>query len=247
MQLEALFNQYYEQLNGNDREVLKIILGDQKKYSTYSSTELADECHVSRATLLRVCKKIGLKSFADLKLILKGSSEHGKGQDFDSICTVYHNLLDELNKFSYEEICQVLYEADTIYIYGTGNEQKTLADEFKRIFLSAGKLVIEVFDYGEMRFVQEDFKPGDILVMISLSGETKEGIQILNSVIPTGIRLLSITRLQNNTISRLCNYNLYVATQVVESKIPYELISVFYVLLDILFINYLLYVDGEAE
>ncbi len=153
-------------------------------------------------------------------------------------------MIDELNKFSYKQICQILYEAETIYIYGTGNEQKTLADEFKRIFLFTGKLVIEVFDYGEMEFVRSNFKKTDLFVIISLSGETKEGIRILNAVIPTGIRLLSITRLQSNTISSLCDYNLYVATQVVESQNFYELISAFYILLDLLFINYLDYVNG---
>ena len=109
-----------------------------------------------------------------------------------------------------------------------------------------GKLVIEVFDYGEMEFVRKNFKRTDLFVIISLSGETKEGIRILNAVIPTGVRLLSITRLQSNTISGLCDYNLYVATQVVEQQSFYELISAFYILLDLLFLNYLEYVT-EVE
>lgn len=245
--LEELVNQYRNQLNENDRNVLDLILLDQKRFSTYSSTEFANACHVSRTTLLRICRKIGLKSFSDLKVVLKNSVDIGKKSekiDFDEVCQVYHHLIDELNKFSYEQICQVLYEAESVYIYGTGNEQKTLADEFKRIFLFTGKLVIEVFDYGEMEFVRSNFKKTDLFIIISLSGETKAGIQILNAVIPTGIRLLSITRLQSNTISSLCDYNLYVATRVVENQNFYELISAFYVLLDLLFINYLDYVNG---
>lgn len=247
--LEELVNQHRDQLSKSEKEVLDIILSDQKSYAQYTSTELADTCHISRTTLLRICRKIGLMSFSDLKVILKNSSEtQAKSQkmDFDYICNIYHNLIDELNKFSYEQICQVLYEAETIYIYGTGNEQKTLADEFKRIFLFTGKLVIEVFDYGEMEFVRKNFKRTDLFVIISLSGETKEGIRILNAVIPTGVRLLSITRLQSNTISGLCDYNLYVATQVVEQQSFYELISAFYILLDLLFLNYLEYVT-EVE
>lgn len=247
MLLEELVNQHRDELNENDKTVLGLILSNQETFSFYSSTELANACHVSRTTLLRICRKIGLMSFSDLKVILK-NSKNSNGQskkiDFDQVCQVYHNLIDELNKFSYKQICQILYEAETIYIYGTGNEQKTLADEFKRIFLFTGKLVIEVFDYGEMEFVRSNFKKTDLFVIISLSGETKEGIRILNAIIPTGIRLLSITRLQSNTISSLCDYNLYVATQVVESQNFYELISAFYILLDLLFINYLDYVNG---
>lgn len=158
--LEELVNQHRDQLSKSEKEVLDIILSDQKSYARCTSTELADTCHISRTTLLRICRKIGLMSFSDLKVILKNSSEtQAKSQrmDFDYICNIYHNLIDELNKFSYEQICQVLYEAETIYIYGTGNEQKTLADEFKRIFLFTGKLVIEVFDYRKRKSIHKNF------------------------------------------------------------------------------------------
>ena len=99
--LEELVNQHRDQLSKSEKEVLDIILSDQKSYARCTSTELADTCHISRTTLLRICRKIGLMSFSDLKVILKNSSEtQAKSQrmDFDYICNIYHNLIDELNK-----------------------------------------------------------------------------------------------------------------------------------------------------
>lgn len=95
--------------------------------------------------------------------------------------------------------------------------------------------------------MKKAFQKTDVFVVISLSGETKAGIEILNSVLPTGIHTLSITRLQNNTISRMCRDNLYVATQTIQSQVSYELVSGFYMLLDMLFLNYLEYIRGAEH
>lgn len=249
MKLEERMNRYHAQLNENDRHILNQIILHAKEYADKSSDELASLCHVSRATLLRLCRKIDLASFSDLKLTLTYAKQDQTNQQelpFDSICTTYHTLLDDLRKFSYIDICKLIHQSKNIYIYGTGNEQKTLADEFKRIFLSAGICVIDLFDYGEVAFVQDTFCEHDLFILISLSGETPEGIHILQRIAPYNIQTLSITRLQNNTISRLCNHNLYVATKKLGNEVSsYELVSVFYVLLDYLFIHYLEYTRGR--
>ncbi len=244
MHLEELINQHYTALNENDKEVCRLLLTHRSRLASYSCEQVATFCHISRATLLRLCRKISLVSFSDLKLLLKEEAQQDMPLEFDLFDT-YHALIDELKKFSYRSICERLYACKTIYIYGTGNEQKTLAEECKRIFLSAGKCVIDLFDIGEVAFMKPTFQAEDMFIMISLSGETKEGIQILQMLQQCDIYTISMTRLANNTISSMCNEHLYVATKVVETM-DYELVSAFYVLLDLLFINYLDY-QREVE
>lgn len=249
MKLAHLMNLHYDNLSESERITLKAILSVPQDFVQLSCEETAARCHISRATLLRSLRKIGLTSFSDLKFALKEEREDNKetGLDFDQVCGIYHKVIDELNKSSYRHICKMLYESDTIYIYGTGNEQKTLAREFKRIFLSGGKCVIELFDFGEAEFMKKAFCQTDVFVIISLSGEAQEGIRILKSILPNTVRTLSITRLQNNTISRMCEENLYVATQTVSNQVSYELISGFYMLLDMLFLNYMEYARGKQD
>lgn len=241
MQLEELINQHYAQLNETDKELCHMVLQHKKELAGCSCEQVADFCHVSRATLLRVCRKISLVSFSDLKLLLKEEQQRSMTQSID-IFDTYHALVDELRKLSYRRICERIYHANTIYIYGSGNEQKTLAEECKRIFLHAGKCVIDLFDYGEVEFMKDSFGEDDIFIIISLSGETKEGIRILQLISNTNIQTISMTRLANNTISSLCDEHLYAVTKVVENmEQDYELVSAFYMLLDLLFIHYLDY------
>ena len=241
MKLEELINAYPAQLNDNDQQILQQIIAHQIEYANYSCAQMAEACATSRATLLRTLRKLHPSSFSDLTLLLQTQTEEEPLLQ-DDVYDAFHSLVEELRKFSYHDICDVLYHCETIYIYGTGNEQKTLAAEFKRIFLSVGKCVIDAFDYGELTFMKETFHECDVFIIISLSGETKDGIEILRMIQPTNIQTISITRLQNNTISQMCEHNLYVATKVVrQSRSQYEMVSAFYVLMDLLFINYLDY------
>lgn len=252
MKLEELVNRHYEQLNGNEREILSYILKNKDQVREDTCQETAKKCSVSRATLLRVCKKLELQNYAELKYILKygEKNEQRPWQDnMDSIISNYHMLIEDLKKTSYRDICRLIYHARNIYIYGTGNEQKAVAEEFKRIFLMFGKCAVDLFDYGEVQMTLETFTEKDIFVIISLSGETEEGIRILRLIEYTGISALSLTRWKNNTIARMCPYNLYAGTKVVDGygQMSYEIMSAFYILLDILSVHYLSYLGEQRE
>lgn len=244
MQLESLINQNYSQLNENDKLVAKQIIIHQQEYAYLTCEKIAEECHISRATLLRLCRKIGLSSFSDLKYLLKTESKKqiNNSYDFHDICINYQLLINELQKLSFDSVCKTIHQASTIYIYGTGNEQKSIAQEMKRIFLSVNKCVIDLFDAGEVEFMKHVFNKTDLFIIISLSGETPEGIDIIKNIHPY-IHTLSMTRLDNNTIATLCEQNLYVATQKLNSYhfAAYEVVGAFYALLDLLFVNYIEY------
>lgn len=244
MQLESLVNQNYDKLNENDKAIVAKILKEQRRFQSFSCEQIAMECHISRATLLRMCRKIGLPSFSDLKYALKEKQRDmiQKEGDFHEICTQYQLLLEELEKTDFHSLCERIDQAETIYIYGTGNEQKNLAQELKRIFLSVHKCVIDLFDRGEVELLKNTFEEDDLFIIISLSGETKEGIEIIKEI-RNHIHTCSFTRLQNNTISTLCEESLYVSTQKLSMiHMPsYEVVGAFYVLLDLLFMNYIEY------
>ncbi|MGL5348761.1 MAG: MurR/RpiR family transcriptional regulator [Peptostreptococcaceae bacterium] len=249
MKIDELINNNYEKLTPNDQQIFKYILNNREECKDMTSQQLADACHISRTTLLRFCRKLELSSFAELKYLLKKlDSENDKNLsiDIEDACNNYHSIIEEIKNRKYEEACSLIYRANTIYIYGTGNAQKAEAEEFKRIFLSAGKCVIDLFDLGEVQLMQNKFTQDDLFVIISLSGETAEGINILKSILNTKINTISITRFENNTIARMCENNLYVSTKKLQGfqNICYELTAAFYVLLDILFVNYLEYVRG---
>lgn len=252
MRIEELLNEHYNRLTENDAEILKYISRNRKTAAELTSEELAKECHVSRTTLLRFCQKLELKSFAELKYLLKSQEDEKEaesGTDMEVICQSYHHIIDELKRYDYREVCRLIQKAETIYIYGTGNAQKAEADTFKLMFLSIGKCVMDLYDLGEIRLMENRFSEKDLFIVISLSGETGAGIEILKSVKSTNIHTLSITRFDNNSIARICDHNLYVETRMTHGyqNLNYEITAPFYVLLDILYVNYLDYIREDVH
>lgn len=248
MKLNELINENYDRLTDNDRQILAYVVDYRQKAAGMGCELLAASCHVSKTTLLRFCKKLGLHSYSELRLLLKTAADSEtlpENMEISQICTNYHQMIEDIKNRDYKPICLKIRQAQNIYIYGTGNAQKAEAEEFKRIFLNVGKCVIDLFDLGEVGFTQSAFTPSDLFFIISLSGETKAGIDILRSIEETKIETVSITRWDNNTIARMCQNNLYVGTKTVHGykNLSYEMTAAFYVLLDILFVNYL---DGES-
>lgn len=252
MKIDELVNENYDKLTENDHQIFKYISKNKSEAFELTSDELAKKCHVSRTTLLRFCHKLDLKSFAELKYLLKSqkdTEDQNLNIDIEEACRSYHKIIDEMKQYKYDDICSLIYNAETIYIYGTGNAQKAEAEAFKHMFLSMGKCVINLFDLGEIQFMQSKFESKDLFIIISLSGETLAGIDILKSIESTNIKTLSMTRFDNNTIARMCKYNLYVETKMLHGykNLNYEMAAAFYVLLDILFVNYLDYVRGIKD
>lgn len=250
MHLEELVNQKYDSLTANDREMLTAIFRDKQAVRKMNSTQLASFLHVSRTTLVRLMKKLDIDSYTEFKLLLNRKEEQAACvYDLQDIVKEYHGMIDELKKYDYSNICEIIYRADTIYLYGTGNEQKTIAEEFKRIFLTFGKICIDLFDLGEVLLARERFMDNDLFLAISLSGENRDAIEVVRAVQEVGIRTMALTRWANNSLARISKDNLYVGTKTIShtSGQSYEMVAAFYILLDILSVRYLEYTEKQRK
>lgn len=243
MTLEKRIDKNYEYLTATDKLMVQVIRQNKAIIKSMNSTQLAQHLGVSRTTLVRLLKKLEIVSYAEFQLILKSENEERMHPrvDMQRIVNDYHTMIDELQKLDYTNICEKIYYADTIYLYGTGNEQKAIIEEFKRIFLIMGKWCVDLFDYGEIEFAQKKFTENDLFVAISLSGENEEVLRAMRLIQEKKIHTLSITRWNNNSLARISEENLYVGTKVIQQSqnSSYEMIAAFYILLDILSVKYL--------
>ncbi|RDY27302.1 MurR/RpiR family transcriptional regulator [Romboutsia weinsteinii] len=251
MELEKLINTHFELLTENDLFIWKYIKNNIEKCCELSCEELAKECSVSRATILRFSRKISLSSFADLKLYIKMYHQSIESQDsksLDYICENYHKLIDKFKKKDFYSVCEKIQKAERIFIFGTGNAQKAEANELKRVFLTVGKCFYELFDIGELMLISDTFTDKDLMFIISLSGETESALEIAKHLKCSNVPTISLTRLKNNSLARICDENLYVGTTFMQgaNNLNYETTTLFFILIEILFIKYMDYVRGST-
>lgn len=241
MHLESKVNEAYSRLTANERELVSRILQDKQSIRGMNSTQLAQHLNISRTTLIRFWKKLGVQSYAEFQLLLAQEERAPQNRiaELQQIVRIYHAMIDELPALPYDRVCRLLRSAPTLYIYGTGNEQKAIAEEFKRLFLLLGKCCVDLFDLGEVEAARPRFRSEDVFVAISLSGEGADALRVMRCVQAAEIHTLSLTRWASNSLARMCQESLYVGTKTVQQtgRSSYEMVAAFYLLLDILLIR----------
>lgn len=238
MNLEERLIHYHDRLNPTDQTVLHILIEHSEECRNLSMEHIAALCHVSRATLLRVLRKIDIHSFAALKLLFKQENFASDPNDkpYDDVLQAFADLLEQiLIKSDFSKAARSILDARTIYIYGTGNEQKSLAAYLKNRLLELGICVLELFDKGEIDFFMSRMQKDDLFILISLSGQSRS-LAELALALSNRLTTLSITRQKENRLSYACAHHLYVGTESA-FDLEYEMISGFYILIDRLFLS----------
>lgn len=138
---------------------------------------------------------------------------------------------------NYDDICQILYNAKRIFMYGTGSLQKSVCREFQRMMLSLNILVNDIPAEGEVRKVVKLMKPDDIFFVVSKSGESDFIRNIMIQANSKGVTTISLTRYGNNTLARMSTKNLFVNIEEVTvlEETNFESMTLMFIILEILF------------
>lgn len=89
----------------------------------------------------------------------------------------------------------------------------------------------------------------DVMIFISVSGENEMAIEAMKTLKNKGTYIVSITKLNNNTLARLADKSLYVITDQYKrfNNRTYETTSAYFNTVEILFLKYLDYLDNLDE
>ncbi|WP_455542772.1 MurR/RpiR family transcriptional regulator [Intestinibacter sp.] len=215
--LETLVYNNYENLNDNDKYIWDYILHNKEKCEKISIKELSQNCNVSHTTILRFAQKLGLNGYSELKFYLK--LENKKSGNCDEI--KMHNFVDDIDrtmdmmmKRDYTDIFNLLDSCDRIYAYGSGEIQKNAIKEFKRIMLTAGKLVNVIEGREETVSILKYITQNDVIFLYSLSGENERFNKFAEDLKDRGVKIISISQVGNNTLSKISDINIQFYTRI---------------------------------
>lgn len=253
MAITDLVKANYKRLNENDIYIWDYIDSHRKECCQLTIEELAARCNVSRTTILRFAKKLSMEGFSELKIHLKMEQEERRKPDTDIVklvCNDYRKRIDEMEKADYSDICRRIYEAKRIFVYGSGAVQSFVAKEFKRAFLSAQICMYQIEgSWGEHMLVADVLQEGDLVIIVSLSGESRHVVEFAKMVKMRGIPIISMTKLKNNTLAQMSDESLYISTSVVGTAYidNYETTTLFFMTVEMLLIKYLIYLEQRCE
>jgi len=236
-------NQYYDDFSVQDLAIISFLENHSKIVATMTSQELADACYVSRSSISRLLKKMGIDNFAELKFLIsfEASSENKKLSNFSRVVERYHTYIDQIfEKQDLKPLVDLLVATNTLYVYGTGNAQKMEVESLRQLFSSVGMKVVVFFDKGEYDYIKSNLTDSDLVFLLSYKGESAEAISILKDLTYKETKSIVMTQTSNNSMSRLADYKLYVPTESINTptKRTYEVSTTFYFIIDQLFYDY---------
>lgn len=247
MRIEEVIVKKYAELNVTDMMIWKYISTHKDLCAQISIDRLARECNVSHTTITRFVKKLGFKGYSEFKVVLGWEANRQmeiNEEAYDLACDAIVRYVEDQKGKNYESICKLLYEAKQVYAYGTGDIQNAVAKQIKRMFLSCQEII---YDVGGVTFDNAFYhmvKPEDVMILISLSGNSDEALHIAKQLKLLGVKLISITEFRDNPLTQLADESIYISAtslSILSSHPAYKTTMLYFIVVELLFIKYSIY------
>lgn len=216
--LELTIDSYYPSLTKSEKKVADFIFKKSDDILYYSITDFSEEAFVSESTILRFCRRIGLKGYQDFKLTLaKGlaetdspsySSESSTDNYVDIISNntikAIQNMSLLVDRDELEQVVDYIDQAKSVYFFGVGTSGLTALDAKNR-FIRIGKSVDAIVDPHIQAMVAATLSEDDLVIGISISGSTQDTIDSLEIAKKNGATIVALTYYLRSPITKLAD------------------------------------------
>lgn len=215
-----------EQLKPSERKVADYVLAYPHEVVQYSVQKLAELSGVSEATIIRLCQKLNMKGYQELKLRVAGDlanpqSSSGyeeirmEGPIEDIMHSVSnnnkHSIDDTLAVLSAEEIKKAaiaLSDARRINIFGMGASY-VIAEDLRQKLVRIGWWCEAYPDLHSQLTSAVNMEAGDVAFGISYSGQTAEIVKSLTEAKRQGAAIITLTKYGNSPVNELADIKLF--------------------------------------
>ncbi|WP_300381153.1 MurR/RpiR family transcriptional regulator [Clostridium sp.] len=207
----------YNDFSDKEKAIADYVMQYADQIRNINITDLAKETGTSGATITRFAKKVNCDNFVDMKIKL-GSNKADtniteEGGIFSYVYQYYNEVIERtrmlIDKESISKIVKEIKEARNIYIYGVGSSGLTGEEMMKRL-MRMGFSVHCISDSHMMIINSSIVSKNDLVIGISISGETEEVNQSLSISRKNGAKTVSITSFEGSSINNYADIMLLV-------------------------------------
>ncbi|WP_119326064.1 MurR/RpiR family transcriptional regulator [Companilactobacillus musae] len=210
--------------NGTEKNLADFILSNKEAVLEMSIQDLATKTFSSTSTIVRLCRKIGLKGYKDFKIQFSAQLQKYYNDistvdpdfpftDDDSNKEIAQKLLgvmqdaltqtnDLLTNELLEKAVRIISESDKLGIFAYGDTYVSglsFQNKLMKINIDATLPVL----FGENKFLATNFSKHDCAILISYSGKSKDTYQIAKILRLNGCKIITLTSDKNSAIAKL--------------------------------------------
>lgn len=229
MNIITKFRLKYKSLSPTERRIVDFILEHTRETQELTSTQLAAKIDVGQSTIIKLVQKFGFKGYTDFKMELASmgttSQVHAQQPPFhqnisieSSLDEIYGKLVEEsihalkmtymcLDKHVLNESVSCLNQANKVLLAGMGTSSLVAKDMYYKL-LKIGKTAFYSDDIHITYQIPTFMEKGDVCVLISYSGQTKELIKLCEILKKQHIKVLLITACKQSPLAKLADLKL---------------------------------------
>lgn len=218
----------------SEKEISRYILNCGEDVLKMSIHQLAKKTYTSPATIVRLCKKLGLDGYNDFKIQYSAELQYDyhKSDRIDvnypfqkednhqmiihKLSSMYQEVIDNtiqlISLENLDQIIELLYQSNEIDIYGSGNSLLA-AMSFQHKMMRIGKNVNLKVLHGEQIFMTYNSNQNKVAMIISYSGETSELIKIASILKEKKTPMIVLTSIGDNRLSHYATYLLNIESR----------------------------------
>jgi DNA-binding MurR/RpiR family transcriptional regulator len=226
-------NEIIASFNELETSLYNYISQNSDKVAYMRIRELADETHVSTATISRFCRKLNCEGFSEFKVKLKMHLNENKKTIIKSSQQSVEEFFERTLKGDIEErirnAASLVTKADNVIFIGIGSSG-ILAEYGARYFSSLGTFSMYIKDPHYP--IHSKLRNNSVTIALSVSGETNFTITHLNILKQEGSKIISITNNKLSTIAKISDLNIpyYVTEEFFEQANITTQVPVIYIL-----------------
>lgn len=224
MDILTTIQNIYPQLSLKEKQIASYVLNKANQIQNMNISLLASTVGVSAGTVTRFCKRIHCDSFAEFKIKLSSVSTPVQKKNADLLSQVYdfYNTVIErsnslINKETLVAVVNEIRKAKRIYIYGVGSSGLT-ATEFNLRLLRMGFNVQSITDSHLMLINSSIVSKDDLIIAISISGETSEVVNAVTIAKQNGSKIISMTCFGESSLASVSDKCVIVASTMSVNK-----------------------------
>lgn len=195
--------------NELELSIYNCIVKNKERIAHMKIKELADEAHVSTATVLRFCKKLGYEGYSEFKLRYREYLEKEKIKLEDTGETIFKGFISRMDSRDFQnsigEAFDLLKDSRRIIFIGIGSSG-ILGKYGARYFSNIGRFSLYVED--PWLPILQDLTYDTVTIALSESGETEQTIYLASQMKERGSLMIAITNNSGSTLSRMSDYNI---------------------------------------
>ncbi|ERJ13657.1 MurR/RpiR family transcriptional regulator [Haloplasma contractile] len=254
--IESRINAVSDKFTKSDRKLIEYFREHTFQDVIYQSiTELSELCGVGEATILRFCRKLGLKGYQEFKLVLaqelaKSSSSENEGfvgQIADNMTRAIEETKNIIDLDELDKAVDIIVNSNRKYFFGLGNSG-IVARECKYRLLRIGLHVDAIVESHFQAMSASTLSSEDVVVLISVSGSTKDIIKVAKIAKENNVKVIVITNYSKSPVTKYADLVLYSVRKEgpLEGGSLISKISQLYVV-DVLCTGISLAIDGAAD